>query len=343
MQPASAATCTEIEKLLDALSARHESPDTINLFTILARQKAGSIQEFSLFAPLEPVLESVGDGDYGPPPTATGLPRMGKQATMAGLPVNVAGAKRIDEETARLLNRHLPLKELAPLVLESTWPKQLRFELAMAVWTRAILLDRPDVARSLTPAMIAGEPGWKPWLAAYDGAATEDERHITGLLAIMRFPSVRPYINAGAGREEGFVGYSVYRDNWWCADVGGYDYSTGHNFNGEYPNPNKPPVEALPLFVTPEMDAEAKQEWAELSTVSDAPEYFGSQALAWVKTHPKDHRNSEVLGFAFRAMRNGCNLEKSAALKREVFTTLHTKFTESEWAKKFLGIDAENQ
>jgi hypothetical protein len=91
------------------------------------------------------------------------------------------------------------------------------------------------------------------------------------------------------------------------------------------------------------MDAEAKQEWSKLFIVSDAPEYFGSQALAWVKTHPKDHRNSEVLGFAFRAMRNGCNLEKSTALKREVFTTLHTKYAESEWARKFSGIDAENQ
>ena len=343
MQPASAATCNEIEKLLNALTARHESPDTINLFTILARQKAASLQEFALLAPLEPVLKGDGDGNYGPPPTASALQPMMKQATMAGLPVNVAATKRIDEETARLLNRHLPLNELAPLVLESTWPKQLRFELAMAVWTRAVLLDRPDVARSLTPAMIAGEPGWRSWLAAYDDAATDDERHITGLLALMRFPSVRPYINAGAGREEGFAGYSVYRDNWWCADMGGDDYSTGHNFSGEYPNPNKPPAAALPAFVTSEMDAEAKQEWSKLFIVSDAPEYFGSQALAWVKTHPKDHRNSEVLGFALRAMRNGCNLEKSTALKREVFTTLHTKYAESEWARKFSGIDAENQ
>ena len=53
--------------------------------------------------------------------------------------------------------------------------------------------------------MVDGEPGWKPWLTAYDAATTPDERKVTALLALMRFPSVRPYINAGAGREEGFA------------------------------------------------------------------------------------------------------------------------------------------
>jgi hypothetical protein len=85
----------------------------------------------------------------------------------------------------------------------------------MAVWTRAVLLNRPDEAHKLSATMIADEPRWKSWLAAYDAATTDGERQVTGLLALMRFPSVRPYINSGPSREEGFVGYSVFRDNWW--------------------------------------------------------------------------------------------------------------------------------
>jgi hypothetical protein len=261
---------------------------------------------------------------------------------MAGLPINVAGAKRIDAETAIIFNRHIPLQALVPLVVNSSWPKQLRFELAMAVWTRAVLLDQPDQARRLTPAMLAGEPGWKPWLSAYDAAATPDDRRVTGLLALMRFPSVRPYLNAGATREEGFVGYSSLRDNWWCADMGAFDYSTGHNFGGGYPNPNQPPPIELPAFVTPSMNAEADREIAQLAKIGDAPQYFGQQTLAWIKAHPTDPRNAEVLGFALRAMRNGCNLEKSYDLKRQVFTLLHTRYPQSEWAKKYPSLEYPN-
>jgi hypothetical protein len=342
MRPASAETRAQAEKLLHDLAARHESPDTLNLFAILARQKAESLQQFARLAPLEPVGEDDGENGESPLPAASATPTGIIPSTMAGLPINVAGARRIDTDTAIILNRHIPLNDLTPLVLNSSWPKQLRFELALAVWTRAVLLEKPEEARLLTPSLIAGEPGWKQWLTAYDAATTPEDRHVTGLLALMRFPSVRPYINAGSSREEGFVGYSGYRDNWWCADMGGFDYSTGHNFGGAYPNPNKPPAVDLPGFVTPTMTTEADHEQAELANIGDAPEYFGKQALAWVKAHPKDPRNSEVLGFALRAMRNGCNLENSYDLKREIFTILHTRYPQSEWAKKYPAIDDQN-
>jgi hypothetical protein len=342
LRPAGVEARAQDEKLLRDLAALHESQDTLNLFTILARQKAESLEQYARLAPLEPVGEDDGVDGFGPlspasaPPTGMALP------TMAGLPINVSGVKRIDSETAIVLNQHLPLKDLVPMVLNSTWPRQLRFELAMAVWTRAVLLDRPQDARRLSPVMIAGEPGWKQWLTAYDAAATNDEHRITGLLALMRFPSVRPYINASSGREEGFAAYSGYRDNWWCADMGGFNYDTGHNFGAAYPNPNQPPSIDLPSFVTPSMTSESNQEHAELAKIGDAPEYFGNQTLAWVKAHPKDPRNSELLGFALRAMRNGCNLEKSFALKREIFKLLHSRYPQSEWAKKYPVLDDEN-
>jgi hypothetical protein len=91
------------------------------------------------------------------------------------------------------------------------------------------------------------------------------------------------------------------------------------------------------------MEAQAKQEQAELATIGDAPEYFGKAALAWVRAHPKDERDPEVLGFAFRAMRNGCNLEKSYTLRQEVFDVLHSKFGASEWAKRYPQFTMDNQ
>jgi hypothetical protein len=212
----------------------------------------------------------------------------------------------------------------------------------MAVWTRAVLLDQPDQARRLSALMIEGEPGWKPSLSAYDAANTPEERHVTALLALMRFPSVRPYINDGAGRDEGFAAYSSYRDNWWCAGMGWADYATGHNFSAGYENPNRPPPAFIPDFVTPAMATAATQQQAALEKIPDAPEYFGTQALAWVRAHPADKRNADLLGFALRAMRNGCNLEKTTPLRQQVFNLLHKNYPNSSWAKTYRELPGQS-
>ena len=78
-------------------------------------------------------------------------------------------------------------------------------------------------------------------------------------------------------------------------------------------------------------------------TIGDAPQYFGSQALAWVKAHSGDPRGAELLGFAFRAMRNGCNLEQSAGLRHEVFNALHAKYGQSEWARRYARFESDSQ
>ncbi len=349
--PAGAPARTEIETVLTQLKSTHASANTSNLFTILARQKAESLDQFARLAPMVPVGENEGEDGYGysPLPTPSLPPSPQRHSTMAGLPVNVEGVERLDLDTALILNRQLPLSDLVSLVLQSKWTKQLRFELAMAAWARAVLLDQPDQARRLTAVMIDGEPGWKPWLTAYDAVTTSDERQVTALLALLRFPSVRPYINAGAGREEGFVLYSSFRDNWWCANMGyngnngNGDYSTSINYGGGYENPNKPRPDPVATFVTPAMQAQAKSEQDALAKIGDAPQYFGTQAIAWVNAHPKDPRGAEVLGFAFRAMRNGCNLEKAFGLRRDVFALLHKNYPTSTWAKTYAEFEAPEQ
>jgi hypothetical protein len=87
------------------------------------------------------------------------------------------------------------------------------------------------------------------------------------------------------------------------------------------------------------MSTEAAVEQTQLLKIGDAPAYFGREALAWVKAHPKDPRAPELLGFAFRAMRNGCNLENSSPLRHEVFDALHTAYPNSEWGRRYSTFD----
>jgi hypothetical protein len=110
----------------------------------------------------------------------------------------------------------------------------------------------------MTPAMGEGEPGWKQWLVAYENAKTKEDREVAGLLALMRFPS--------AGREEGFVGYSVLRDNWWCGGWVrrriGQTVTRPATTSGAEIISSPEASERIATFVTPAMASEAKQEQA---------------------------------------------------------------------------------
>jgi hypothetical protein len=122
-------------------------------------------------------------------------------------------------------------------------------------------------------------------------------------------------------------------------------YSTSVNYRGgdEITSPPQPLPAKSPQFISPAMQTEADNEWAELGKIGDAPAYFGNQALAWVKAHPRDSRSAEVLGFAFRAMRNDCNLENRTPLRQQVFNLLHSRYPTSSWAKQYPEFASEMQ
>ena len=325
LMPDRVAAETELTRLLPRLQG--SAPvSTLNAFREVAQRKAPTLREFMDYATFAPA----GFDDDGPIALSDAVATP-KSPTMAGIPVNTATDVRFNETAAEVLNRDLPLVTLAGIARANTLPKQLHFELAMAVWTRAVLLGRVDTARSLTPEMVAGEPGWRPWLAAYDEADTGDDRQLAALEALMRFPSVRAWVQAGAGREEGFVGYSSYRDNWWCGAM------------VFVPEAETTPRVVKPAFVTPAMRAQTEHEEEALLEIGDAPAYFGRETLRWARAHPHDTRNAQLLGLAFRAMRNGCNLEASTGARREIFDLLQRDYANSEWAKRYPGFDSQTE
>ena len=145
------------------------------------------------------------------------------------------------------------------------------------------------------------------------------------------------------------MGYSVYRDNWWCGGMGEEknwtdSYSTGYNYRGGRDitsSPQRLPNE-LPSFVTPAMASEAQQEQAAIHKIGDAPAYFGMRTLAWVKAHSSDPRAAELLGFAFRAMRNGCNLERTRDCGMKC-SMCSIRDIAVGWARRYADFDSEPQ
>jgi hypothetical protein len=206
-----------------------------------------------------------------------------------------------------------------------------------------VLLNQPEIARALSPYLAQCQPAFQQWLDAYNNAKTDDERQYAGLMALMRFTSVNPVVHPGLERD--FATYDYTRDNWWCdanvpyegAQQAQADAETKAMLFNQPVLPRGLPPGGLPdpPFLTAEDEAEAGRELKALNMVGDAGDYFARGTLAWVKAHPGDPRNADMLGFAMRVVRNSCRSNATKELNHQLFDTLHQKYPKSEWALRY--------
>ena len=143
-------------------------------------------------------------------------------------------------------------------------------------------------------------------------------------------------ISSGMERNDGFAGYSMYRDNWWNANTDAKasspnDPRTLATFFGG-PPATRAELPDPPFLSDPDRGA-ADREIAALRTTPCSSDYFAAAALDWQKQHPDDPRNITLLGFAERAVRNGCRTDATKELNHRLFVIVQTKYPNSEWAR----------
>lgn len=311
---------------------------TINLFKLLNLRTSPTLADFLHSAAALPAgVTTMDSGLPDEPATAADTTNLcdvnGSQAT----------TELFNPDAATILNTRMPLALLATAAENKDLPRNLSFQIAQSTWTRALLLNQPDIAKRMSPILTGCYPAWKQWLDAYDSAKTANDRHVAGLLALMRFPSNAPLVSAGMERNDGFAGYSMYRDNWWTAGNGS-PYDTGPRSPALPPlffstTPATPAELPDPPFLTAADRAAADHEIAALRTTPCSSDYFATAALDWQKQHPPtpnpDPRTITLLGFAERAVRNGCRTKTTPELNHRLFVTVQTKYPKSEWAKKY--------
>jgi hypothetical protein len=250
--------------------------------------------------------------------------------------------RRFDHTAAMVLNMQMPLELLQQASVSDKIPTKLRGELAVATWTRAVMLGRHDVGEALIPAVESVVPGSAPWLKSYAAAQGAEEKWHAALFMILHFPGFRPYVNAGMPRETAPGKIDSFRDNWWCVDVGADVSTTNYAQNdeewGSIPrnlnlkgNPNSP---GYPAFLTAAQVQSAGSEWKELSAVGTGPNYLTREVLRWARLNPTDPRIPEALYLAVRSTRYGCDNKETRALSKKAFELLHSRYGKSEWARK---------
>ena len=224
-----------------------------------------------------------------------------------------------DFQTTEILNTHFPLSSLIEVSRSPVLPDYLRLRIALAVFIRAIVLQKPRVSDQIVADILKFDPGQKTFLAPYLSAKTSKEKERAALFMILKNPTLSPLIPDGLAGPlfEDYERDHYYETAWWCPPS-----LTEYNmvFEQVLKQVHKP------QFLTAAQVAEAKKDHTLLIEIGDAKSYLGKRVLEWARAEPDDPRIPEALFIAVRA---------NAAYKYGCESWTHDKKTMDE-AEKLL-------
>jgi hypothetical protein len=315
---------------LEALLAQGGSqfpPSARNLLLALRMRLARNLEEFLSYAPRIPVAITYNIDGRELPADLESHERLKLMARDRPL---------FDGDSARILNRHLPLGMLREAVHRGILPPHLRRELVMAVLVRSLLLGEEATLRDLVPVVKNLMPELGPYLDEYRATVNREARAFVGLLMILRFPGLKPYVPDNIGRIIPLDQTDNYRDNWWCATNAVTSTSPGEAdrlplpLAQLYPDSPDAPLE----FLRPEHTMAAQQELQRLAALGTAPNYLSQQVTAWGERATGDSRVPEALHLAVKATRFGCTDAETGTFSKAAFELLHKRYPKSPWAQK---------
>lgn len=238
-----------------------------------------------------------------------------------------AGSACIVPTAANMLNLKTPLKMLIDAAFTSSVASVPRFDLAQAAWVRAILLNKRNVALSLVPILKTLRPTLSKLYDAYAYATNPADQQFAAYFLILKNPGSRPYVTAGAPRQDDYSRLDDYGDNWW----GSKDTTSQ-----DQPAPCTDPImkSHLPPFLTANDLKIAAAEVATIIALGEAPNILTAHVLDYARNHPHDPRLPEALHRCVRATRLGSTDKSTTSFSRRAFVLLHKQYGNNAWAKK---------
>ncbi|HEV2765530.1 MAG TPA: hypothetical protein VGV38_21280 [Pyrinomonadaceae bacterium] len=286
--------------------------------TLLARD----LDEFLKFAQRVPTAFSYNEDGREIPVEAAELARDETYKERA------SGRALFDADAVTVLNNQFPLALLRQAAVSRALPEHLRREVAVAAWTRSVLVGDRETGRALAPVLETLVPELKGLLNDEAGTSTDEQRKFSALYAILKSPGLRPHVDGGVGRTTPVKNIDNYRDNWWCVHTRpAASQSTGETKAAETkPVPRSFPNDRHRLL--------AGREEARVNALGTAPNFLTRLAIEWATKAPDDPRVPEALHLAVRTTRYGCTDEQTTALSKAAHALLHKRYPRSEWAKK---------
>jgi hypothetical protein len=324
----------EAREKLDALLARvnrQAQPSASNLFLAKRMTLARNLEELLRFAPREfGDLRYAGmDEEYGP--NAGSNPRLKSIASE-----RVA----FDSDATKIFNEGMPLSLLKQAATSHLLSGRLRREVVVATWVRAFLLGDERTTPNLLALVEELSPELKSSLESYRTAKTNEDRQDAGVLMLLKFPGLRPYVMSGAGRWLPLDRLDNLRDNWWCPLTLGVDFELP-NFlkvnrrpGGAAEQPQPPPQPTFAPFLSQAERDKTKEELDRLASLDSGPDFLGRRLMAWARRHPDDPRVPGALYTVVRLPHLGCPTTQTGEFSRAAFRLLHARYPNTPEAKK---------
>ena len=318
--------------LADALTHRADLPlSTVNLLRDQMSSVADSLDAFTTLVGRTPVELSLDCDDWDEENSKL----CAQYFWGGGKPKGRSPLAQIDPTTAVILNTKIPVSTYVQIARSEAIPENVRKRMLPTAWMRAALLNESTVAAAVAKDAVEAEPRLKRYIDDYSRAQKADEREFVAAFAILHFPGIRPFVESSFARLRDDTKIDDYRDNWWCADVGGNPAEINYyKQNAQYPTPRQGPAVDYPAFLSSVQKQQAAVEWKHLHSLGIAQRYLPRVVIAWAKTHPQDPRVPEALHYAERAVRYGCDDGKGNLYGRDVFRLLHKNYPGSEWARE---------
>lgn len=315
----SAEARSELATVLPRIQAEG-SQSAVNLFTGLRMRSAASLKDALADAPRK-ILERTSEEQSS----------LDECLAVMKDPKRKYDCKKDDStvefsaDAATMLNGETPLASLAVAAQSDALSPQLRQSVAMMTWVRAVLLKNGPVAARMLPLLPEK-------LQRQAGAGVG----FRPLMAILRNPGLRPYLDNGVQRSDSYDFVESFGDNWWCA-----------NWSTIYGDDNEPVPAETVAFLSPHERESGKQEAQALLAMGGADEYLGFQVIAYAKAHPSNSDVPEALYLTLRMIRYGCShaalewqdpnkphVDPVAAIAYEIGAIMRQRYPTNPWTKK---------
>jgi hypothetical protein len=313
---------SEARALLDKVlsSDRQQWPaSAVNLFLGERMLMAQNLDEFLQTAQRE--AAGFSDNDDG-----REIPMEAKEAAQT-----TNGAKFfLDLDAANIFNKVMPVAIINDSAHSKLLPANLRKDVAQAAFARAALLDDRENANQAATVLQEFYPQMKEFLAVYQRSATPEARRFAAGFLSLKFPGVRPFVQAGIGRTTAIDEINSYRDNYWCAEPPLPAAGAGSDEDPQEANKKRPVM--APDFLKATQSLGARQ-FAAVQALGAAPNYLCRIAIEWTETNPNDPRSPEALHLAVRSTRYGCTDKETGRWSKAAFDLLHRRYPNTNWAK----------
>jgi hypothetical protein len=240
-------------------------------------------------------------------------------------------ARYFDTDAAFSMSSFMPLPMMAKVVLSPGLAANIKRDVGLSVWTRAVLLNDADTANSMANAVAPFFPELAGSWKAYRAAATPDARKVEAALLLLRLPAARPYVAEGLGYIYKSDVIGAFGPRWWAADEspsGNADDNGGPRLCVDCALPL--PLVA-PAFITSADQERAKADNERLHKLPGAPAWLGSVVIPWAKAHLGDPRVPEALHNVVRATQYG---DMDSQTSKAAYDLLHSRFPKNPWTAK---------